>query len=56
MTAKLLEEKWHIDFPEGFKCRFITSETENKVLHQHEYYEIFLTLSEYITHHINNKT
>jgi AraC family cel operon transcriptional repressor len=56
MKHRILEEKWHIDFPEGFKCRFITSETENKVLHQHEYYEIFLTLSEDITHHINNKT
>lgn len=56
MKHRILEEKWHIDFPEGFKCRFITSDTENEILHQHEYFEIFLTLSENITHHINNKT
>lgn len=56
MEYRILEKKWHINFPEGFKCRFITSDTENEVLHKHEYYEIFLTLSEDITHHINGKT
>lgn len=53
---KILEAKWHIDFPEGFRCRFINSTTEKKVLHSHEYYEIFLTLTDDITHIINNKT
>lgn len=56
MEYKVLEKKWHINFPEGFKCRFITSNTEHEVLHKHEYYEIFLTLSEGITHHINGRT
>lgn len=53
---KVLEAKWHIDFPEGFRCRFINSSTEKKVLHAHEYYEIFLTLTDDITHIINGKT
>ena len=56
MDYRVLEQKWHIDFPEGFKCRFITSFTESEILHRHEYYEIFLTLSDDITHHINGKT
>lgn len=53
---KILEAKWHIDFPEGFRCRFINSETEKKVLHTHDYYEIFLTLTDDIYHVVNDKT
>lgn len=53
---KILEAKWHIDFPEEYRCRFINSCTEKKVLHSHDYYEIFLTLTDDIIHIINGKT
>ena len=55
MQYKILKEKWHIDHPEGFRCRFITSDTETEVLHKHEYFEIFLTLSDNIVHKINGE-
>ena len=43
----------HLDFPEEFRCRFINSTSEKEVLHSHEYFEIFLTLTQNITHYIN---
>lgn len=55
MTAKLLEEKWHIDIDYGYRCRFIDSKTEREVLHFHEFYEIFLNQTDGLEHHINGK-
>lgn len=55
MKAKTLESKWHIDYPEEFRYRFINSTTEKEVLHTHQYYEIFLTLTDNITHMVNNR-
>lgn len=52
-TPKILKAEFHIDFPEGYRCRFINSITERNVLHSHEYYEIFLTLTEDIEHQVN---
>ena len=51
---KKLPSKWLFDFPEGYRCRFINSTTEREVLHSHEYYEIFLTLTNDIEHIIND--
>ena len=56
MEYKTLLAKNHLDFPQEFKCRFIYSKTEREVLHNHEYYEIFLTLTDKITHFINSKS
>ena len=52
-TPKRLKAEYHIDFPEGYRCRFINSITERNVLHSHEYYEIFLTLTDDIEHQVN---
>ena len=51
---KKLPSKWLFDFPEGYRCRFINSTTKREVLHSHEYYEIFLTLTNDIRHIIND--
>lgn len=55
MEYKTLRSEWHLDHPENFRIRFISGKNEKKVLHNHEYYEIFLTLSPDITHIINGK-
>ncbi len=52
-NCKLLKSEYHLDWPEGFRCRFITSDTEKEVLHTHEYYEIFLTLTDRTKHSVN---
>lgn len=54
MNVKTLEAKWHIDFPEEFRYRSINSTTEKEILHTHQYYEIFLTLTDNVTHIVNN--
>lgn len=55
MKIKTLENKKHLDYPEEFRIRFITSKTEREVLHNHEYFEIFLTLTDNVKHIINQK-
>lgn len=55
-TPKILKAEFHIDFPEGYRLRFINSITERNVLHSHEYYEIFLTLTNDIEHQVNGVT
>lgn len=52
-SPKRLEAKWHINFPEGYNCRFINSVTERNVLHYHDYFEFFLTQTDGIEHHVN---
>ena len=56
MTAKLSENKWHLNVDEGFLCRFIDSKTEREVLHTHEFFEIFLNQTNKLAHHINGRT
>lgn len=56
MDYKILKKEYHLDDPEGFRCRFITSDTEREVLHAHEFYEIFLTLTDNVKHTINGTT
>lgn len=48
-----LEKKWHVDVPTGFLFREIHGTTERFTFHTHEFYEIFLTLSEPIYHYVN---
>ena len=44
-----------IDFETGFRCRTVYVSTENSVLHCHDYYELFLTLSDSVLHLINGR-
>ena len=55
MNCKTLLAKWHIDEESGCQYRYIYSNTERFVLHNHDYYELFLTLKGEITHVINGK-
>ncbi|MBQ7040400.1 MAG: helix-turn-helix domain-containing protein [Clostridia bacterium] len=52
---KLLEKKWHTDLKSGFLLRQVYGETERFVYHTHDYYELFLTVSNTITHFVNGK-
>lgn len=56
MISKVLKAERQLNFPEGFRCRFITSASEKEILHSHEYYEIFLTQTSNIVHMANNST
>lgn len=53
--AKKLLAKYHVDNPSGCRYRFIDCKTERQILHYHDYYEIFLTLSDGIIHSVNKK-
>lgn len=44
-----------IDTETGFRCRTVYVSTENSVLHCHDYYELFLTLSDSVLHLINGR-
>lgn len=50
---KKLDERYHVDADTGFRLRYVKSETENFKPHSHNYYEIFLTLTDNITHFVN---
>ncbi|MDP4133401.1 MAG: helix-turn-helix domain-containing protein [Bacillota bacterium] len=52
-TPKQLLSKWHVDDVSCCRYRFISSETERQILHYHDFYEVFLTLSDNIVHQIN---
>ena len=56
MSIKVLKASWHLDSPEGFRCRFITSSTEREIVHSHEFYEIFLVQTPGIIHTVNGVT
>ncbi len=57
MMKKVLQTAANeIDAETGFRCRSVYTKTEASVLHNHDYYEIFLTLSDNITHIINDTT
>lgn len=44
-----------IDSETGFRCRKVHLRTEPVVMHYHDYYELFITLSDNITHSINGR-
>lgn len=47
---------WHVNQDTGFTIRRVYGETERFTYHDHDYYEIFLTISGTIKHNINGKT
>lgn len=44
-----------IDIQTGFRCRSVWGNSENFQMHYHDYYEIFLTLSDDVIHFVNNQ-
>lgn len=44
-----------IDLSTGFRCRSVWGHNENFKMHYHDYYEIFLTLSDNVVHFVNNE-
>lgn len=44
-----------IDLSTGFRCRSVWGNSENFQMHCHDYYEIFLTLSDNVVHFVNNE-
>ncbi len=55
MDVVYQKAKDQIDAETGFRCRTVYVSTENSVLHCHDYYELFLTLSDSVRHLINGK-
>lgn len=53
MEPKMLDALYHVDTETGFRMRYVKSDTEYFRPHSHNYYEIFLTLSDNIIHLIN---
>lgn len=53
---KTLQAKYHLDSVSECLCRHVKSTTENFVLHNHDYYELFLTLGGTAKHKINGHT
>ena len=49
------EKEWHVDTQTGFSIRRVYGETERFVFHDHDYYEIFLTISGTIKHYVNGQ-
>lgn len=48
-------KEWHTNPETGFLIRRVYGETERFTYHDHDYYEIFLTVSGTIKHYINGK-
>lgn len=44
-----------IDQSTGFRCRSVWGHNENFKMHYHDYYEIFLTLSDNVVHFVNDE-
>lgn len=55
MEAQFYLAKKNTNELTGFRCRSVFTNTEKSVLHYHDYYEIFLTLTNNVTHIVNNK-
>lgn len=55
MDVKCLEAKHHVDSETGCRYRYIFSADEYFRLHNHDFFEMFLTLDGDITHIVNNK-
>ena len=53
--AHILSAQEEVPHPEEFRYRYITNETCKGDMHTHEYYEIFLTLTENVQHIVNGK-
>ena len=55
MEAKCLAAEKQLDIDVGFRFRRVLLTTEMSRLHCHEFYELFLTLSDGIRHEINGE-
>ena len=55
MEPKMLDKNIHVNNLTGFTIRYVKSETEYFRPHNHNYYEIFLTLKGNINHYVNGK-
>ncbi len=56
MQAALQRAETEVDLLTEFRCRMIWSNTEKFRMHFHDYYEIFLTLSDNVTHFVNDRS
>ena len=52
---KMLEAKKHVDLEAGCRYRYVYSDTEYFTNHNHDYYEVFMTIGDGIVHIINEK-
>ena len=50
------KKEWHVNLETGFHIRRVYGETERFTFHDHDYFEIFLTISGTIKHYINGQT
>lgn len=55
MIGKLQTSKVFVNKETGFECRRASMNTEHSVLHYHDYYEVFLTLTDDVYHYVNDK-
>lgn len=54
-TLILLTQEKQIDRATGYRCRLVSGNRENFILHYHDYYEIFITLNDSVEHYINGE-
>lgn len=53
MSVKMLDFKYHTNPETGCLCRYVRSDTERFVLHNHNYYELFMVLKGDVLHIVN---
>ena len=51
----LLTRDRQIDLETGYRCRLVAGNRENFIFHYHDYYEIFITLSDGVEHYVNDE-
>lgn len=51
----LLTAEKQTDIETGYRCRLVLGNRENFIFHCHDYYEIFITLSDAVEHNVNGK-
>lgn len=55
-VPKLLHSRDEVDFELGYRYRYIYGPIGKSILHTHDYYEIFITVSDNILHLVNNSS
>lgn len=51
----LLTREKQIDPETGYRCRWVAGNRENFIFHYHNYYEIFISLSDSVEHYVNGE-
>lgn len=51
----LLTRERQVDLETGYRCRWVSGNRENFIFHYHDYYEIFITLSDCVEHYVNDE-